>query len=286
MPNNGLATTSKRQASYNELVAVFLVKIAEICQQEITENLTQIWIEQLRDIPVQVLERALDQTLKTWRSGFLPTPGNVRGLIENTNSAGLELEAQEGWRKLLAWIERWWHPDLGIIRGAPDLQPNVQHAVRAAGGVRHLAGCSQNELQWARKRFIEDFIQVRELNKSEYLLTDRKTKEIVAGLCRESKLSPDVILPKVSDKSSVEAIGSPEVDSLKRQFEQARRTIDAPLKPANLNEENYEGRKKEQVSRLTSYLKEHPELSGIEARVEKQPKLSAADGQFEDPKGE
>src|ERR1700680_205138 len=94
-----------------EIIREGLVEIAEICQKPITSALVKIWVRDLSDIPTELLGRALEKLRKTWTSGFLPTPGNVRALITEANAGGLKLEAEDAWEKYLTNVKRFFHPD-------------------------------------------------------------------------------------------------------------------------------------------------------------------------------
>jgi hypothetical protein len=63
------------------------MQFAEVTQKEITPALANIWAEQLRDIPAEQLERCFDRLMKSWTSGFLPVPGNVRAIAKEENAA-------------------------------------------------------------------------------------------------------------------------------------------------------------------------------------------------------
>ena len=93
MQTNALVPIFERPDSSRDIARRGLVMFAEICQKSITSALSEIWAEQLCDIPPNLLVCAIDRLAKSWTSGFLPTPGNVRAQIDNANSAGLELEA-------------------------------------------------------------------------------------------------------------------------------------------------------------------------------------------------
>jgi hypothetical protein len=47
------------------------------------------------------------------------------------------------------------------MTGRPKLPPHVEHAARAAGGLYYLESCPTSELQWRKKRFIEDLERQR-----------------------------------------------------------------------------------------------------------------------------
>jgi hypothetical protein len=59
-----------------------LLQFSEITRQKVTPSLIRIWEETLQDVQAELLSKALLSLLRTWESGFLPTPGNVRKRVE------------------------------------------------------------------------------------------------------------------------------------------------------------------------------------------------------------
>ena len=182
----------------------WLVKFGEICQKEVSSTLFAIWDEQLRDIPPELLDRACDRLAKTWQSGFLPTPGNVRAQIATVDAKGLQVEAEEAWQRALRHAREYFG-----ARFVPDLDAASEHAVRAAGGLAFIEGCSESELVWAKKRFVEDFNRLRETGESMHLLTRgearRILQQIAAGIERPALAAPQLPeLEKTEEVSDVE----------------------------------------------------------------------------------
>jgi hypothetical protein len=201
---NGLSTISKPRALSSDIARQWLVKFGEMCQRDITSALAQIWVEQLRDVAPELLERACDRVAKTWTSGFLPTPGNVRAQIDNANSAGLKLEAAKAWERWLAHVQKYFHADLGWDRRAPRLDAIMEHAGRAAGRAHWIESCPESELQWARKRFIESYTLAHETGQVQNLLTRGEAKKIITSLTAEK---PTRQLPS---PASLPAVPGPE----------------------------------------------------------------------------
>ena len=63
--------------------------------------------------------------------------------------------AEIAWDETMMSILRQFHPDKGWT--GEELLPNVQHAVREAGGVRFLWTCSQWNLMWAKQKFLRAY---------------------------------------------------------------------------------------------------------------------------------
>lgn len=180
MPTNALATISPQPDSQSSdaIVRRWIVAIAELCGKVLTPPLVQLWCELLADIDPSLLDRALGETAKTC-GRFFPTPGEVRGRIDRASANALELEAQSAWELALKVAER-----DGSMR---ELDVQSQHAVRAAGGFGWIESCPREELQWARKRFIDDYKLIHETGQEEYLLAEGDAENILRRLAAGSK---------------------------------------------------------------------------------------------------
>lgn len=161
LPNDPLEGRSEEEQ--REVVAIYLGALAD---------------ELKRD------SRRLDGACKiaTKRAKFFPKPADVLERVEETASGALQLEAASAWERALHYATNHWHPDVGVSQRAPILGPVTWHALKAAGGPSQLFNCSREELQWARKHFVDDFVLVHETGKDQDLLGDGEAKRIFAGL--------------------------------------------------------------------------------------------------------
>ena len=189
-----MITISESPASEtrSRLVREWLVRFGTNHERAIAP-LIALWEDELADVSPALLEKAFRQVLRTSR--FFPTIADVRALIDQANASGTKLEIEEAWTRALDWVQRYFHPDLGVAQGAPQLPAVIQHAIRAAGGMRWMESCPANELQWAKKRFVEDFTRVHETQQSENLLTRPEARRILSGLttaepCRQIHSAP------------------------------------------------------------------------------------------------
>ena len=123
-----------------------------------------LWLEGFADLPDGLLEVAFKKTLATCK--FWPVKiADVREHVERAEDS----RAEDEWQNLLEYVHRHVNPDLahatfgncGLSR-APKLPLDVDHAARAAGGLYFLFGCTTEELQWAKKRFVEDLARQRQ----------------------------------------------------------------------------------------------------------------------------
>jgi hypothetical protein len=138
-----------------------------------------LWIDELSDIPPEQLERAFRHTMRTHTFNNMPQVGEIRAQIDQANAKGLELKAEEAWQWALTYCTRCFHPDMGVSRSAPELPAKISHAIKAAGGMLQLYNDTPEQLVWAKKRFIEDFVLIHETGQVENLLTDAQAKHFL-----------------------------------------------------------------------------------------------------------
>jgi len=186
MPTSVLATTLPLQGCSTEQVArqwaVTFAELFRVSLKERGQRFVDLWVSALADLKPEVLDEACQLAMRVCK--FFPTPAEIREHIDNANSAGLELEAEEAWEHWYAHVQKYFHPELGWDRRAPQLDAITEHAGRAAGGARWVAGCPESELPWARKRFIRSYTLAHETGQVQNLLTRGETKKIFASLTR------------------------------------------------------------------------------------------------------
>lgn len=82
-----------------------------------------------------------------------------------------DLSAERAWQKLLRYINEWVNPDINFSN-KPELLDPIRRAANAAGGLNWLRECSSDELQWAKKRFLEFYDRMVLLEKDKVLIED------------------------------------------------------------------------------------------------------------------
>jgi hypothetical protein len=157
-----------------------LAELFSVSLKDRGPRFVDLWVSALADLAPETLETACKRAIQICK--FFPTPAEIRAAIERPEAKALQLEAEDAWHRALRWVRRYYHPDLGIDRNAPELSPQMIHALRAAGGVPWIECCSDAELQWVKKRFVADYQLVSEAGQIEHLLTDGRAKEILARL--------------------------------------------------------------------------------------------------------
>lgn len=122
-----------------------------------------LWLESFGAMKPEVLVPLLQRALRTYK--FMPTVAEILAPLESAAEGDYENE----WQNVQEYVERYVYPDF-VVRNPPALPADIDHAVRAAGGLRYLESCSIDDLVWAKKRFCED------------LARQRKTGDIVGFL--------------------------------------------------------------------------------------------------------
>lgn len=174
MDGQHLATVSESRSQHSERqsrnsllrrwLGLFALNAGQPLDADALSVYLALWTEAFADVSSDMLEAALKKTLATRK--FWPIKiADIREHIETAEDS----QAEDEWQHLLEYAHRYVYPDIGI-RAPMPLPPDVDHAARAAGGLYYLESCPTDELQWAKKRFIED------------LTRQRKSGEIVAWL--------------------------------------------------------------------------------------------------------
>jgi len=86
----------------------------------------------------------------------MPTVAEILAPLESA----AEGDGENEWQNVLEYVERYVYPDF-VLRNAPPLPADIDHGVRAAGGLRYLESCSKHDLVWAKKRFCDDLARQR-----------------------------------------------------------------------------------------------------------------------------
>lgn len=149
-------TISAQQASSPErIIREYLVKWGEVYGREITPALVKIWEGLVAGVETTRLREACERATTDCR--FFPVPADVIP-AKKADETAAKIAGEQAWQKLLKYIERYFlGGDIGLKPGAPTLPPDIDHAQRAAGGLQWIEGCPAEDLQWAKKRFIEAY---------------------------------------------------------------------------------------------------------------------------------
>ena len=164
------------------------MKAGEVYGKQITPALVSIWIEELGAFPVERLAGMFRHTLRTWKPEYGKTFPVIADVLQPfEDSPAPQAEAELKWTRVLDYIRLYYSPDLpgGVSRGAPRITERTMTAIRAAGGLRWIADCPRDDLQWAKKRFVESYTAWETLKRDEYLLPDDSpVKALLSGACK------------------------------------------------------------------------------------------------------
>lgn len=142
--------------------------------RQLTPEDFALYAEALSNLTIEQLDTACQ--LATRYCKFFPTPADVLAQVHRADRGGAALVAEQAWHDLLNWVRAYVVPDIGIDCEAPRLDPATEHAARAAGSFYFLERCSEDELIWAKKRFMEDYTTVQETAKVAPLLTSTEAR--------------------------------------------------------------------------------------------------------------
>jgi hypothetical protein len=197
---NSLATLSPPQTSKppglssEEAIRQFLVKAGEVYGKQITAPLVSIWTEELSAHPPDVLGPLFRKALRTCK--FFPTLADILEPLQSVKQAALPEEAGEAWQKVLAIRRKHYNPDFPrhLACAMAELPERVQRAARAAGVFREFE--STDDLHtWAKKKFIESYLNWNELEENQFLLPEGEMKNLLSGVAARKALPAPVSIP-------------------------------------------------------------------------------------------
>ena len=248
-----LSVISGRQASEirSRVIREWLVRFGTNHERAITP-LIPLWEDELADVSPALLEKVFRQVIRTSR--FFPTIADIRAQVDEVDEKGRELETEHAWQHALGWIGRYYHPDIGISRGAPELSAKITHAIRAAGGMHMLFCCSESDVVWRKRDFIADYSRTEELGRNEHLMSEGAAKRILATLQAGPPQSKREQLAPAREPS----IARPSKSEVRAVLADVRAVLDkTPLTPTAtvdaMSDEEFERRKREQQERLAAW---------------------------------
>jgi hypothetical protein len=150
---NSLDTMPPRSDSQTEsLIKEWLFRFGVNFQRDVAPCFP-LWLEIFGEMNPDALLPLFESAMRTCK--FFPTVADVLAPLEMVE----ETASEDEWQALLDYCRQWVYPDLPA-RG-PRLPADIDHAARAAGGVRYLESCSERDLIFAKQRFLEDLARQR-----------------------------------------------------------------------------------------------------------------------------
>jgi hypothetical protein len=184
------------------VIREWLVRFGVVFERDIAP-IIPIWEEALGEMKAATLESLFKRALKTCK--FFP---KISEILEPLQTVA-QTDFEDVWQALLDYCREWVHPDIHFS-GAPELPIEIDHAARAAGGVQFLRACSQEELGWRKKVFIEDLTRSRKTGDLAGLLTGGELRKLLKKVAAPVALLPDLIAytPAIaSARASMESAG-------------------------------------------------------------------------------
>jgi hypothetical protein len=124
--------------------------------------------------------------LATKACKFFPTPADIVEHIENAQVVVERVAGEKAWARVLELA-----PDFGCdYRIASAREPNdaaLLFAARAAGGWRYIATCSERDLQFARKTFLEAYDRMKRLPEARRVLEPAQERALLAEINRRER---------------------------------------------------------------------------------------------------
>lgn len=169
-----LKTLSTRPSKTLELlIRTRLARLSAIYGRAVEAETLGVWVDALKFLTPTQIQAGFDRIEKT----FIPTsacpfpvPAQLLSHIWDAQGNQSKVEAEEAWESLLDWMHRYYRPDCRDMK-YPLMESNIRHAASAAGGLEHISTCPvEKELPWAKKKFIEAYLRMAQLEKDQPLL--------------------------------------------------------------------------------------------------------------------
>lgn len=136
------------QNNEDEKKVRIITGLAEVFSFSMTDACLEIYLNSLDDISADDLSKICSLGVKkNWK--FMPKPFEIRNLLEMPSEMARTLKAKDTFSKLLDDARRGHYP-----HWADSVE---SHALRLVGGFDTIRMCTDDELQWLEKRFIEGY---------------------------------------------------------------------------------------------------------------------------------
>jgi hypothetical protein len=214
---NALSTTSEQRKTRTtaEVVHEGLLRLAELIRKDgqayqLTPVLIRLWCNVFADIPPHQVEAAFNKAERQLK--FWPSPAEVFGFISIAENKIGQEQAEQKWQQVLEYIRVYYSPDIpprdhdyedGRKQNAPRITERTQRAINAAGGLAYLSDCDRESLQWAKKKFIEEYIRWGELKKDENLLPPGEVRDLLGDVAKTKTVDRVLDKPLVLERPLV-----------------------------------------------------------------------------------
>jgi hypothetical protein len=216
-PINALSTTSERRDSRTtgEIVPKRMVRLAELIRKDglaypVSPVMVKLWLNVFADVPPHQVEAAFDKAERQLK--FWPSAAEVLGFISTVENKMGQEQAEQKWQQVRDYIRICYSPDIpprdhdledGRKQNAPRITERTQRAINAAGGLAYLSDCDRESLQWAKKKFIEEYIRWGELKKDENLLPTGEVRDLLGEVAETKTVDRVLDKPRVIERPLV-----------------------------------------------------------------------------------
>ena len=174
--------TSSKNDLINEWLTRFALNASVALDTKTRALYASTWAEGFADIEPGRLKAAFIACLRSHTFKTMPTIGDVRQHLSKAEESAANLEAEQKWQQVLTYAQST-SPDYPTR--PIKIKDQTQAALRAAGGLNWIRDCPKDDLQWAKKRFVEAFTSWNALEKNQFLLPDGEVKTLIAGAAQK-----------------------------------------------------------------------------------------------------
>lgn len=186
VPQSHSRPTSSKTELINDWLTRFALNASIALDSKTRALYGSTWAEGFADVEPGRLKAAFIACLRSHTFKTMPTIGDVRQHLSKAEEIATNLEAEQKWAQVLAYAQST-SPD--CPSRPVKIKEQTQAAIRAAGELDWIRDCPKDDLQWAKKRFVEAFTSWNALEKNQFLLPDGEVKTLIAGIA-EAKALP------------------------------------------------------------------------------------------------
>ena len=216
--------TRKDSVSTDQLIREWLFRFGLNFGKDVVP-LLPLWQEQLGGIEPATLHCLFECALRTCK--FFPTIAEILENIKRSDAALVDLEGEDAWQKALA-LAHDFGCDYSIASAKENEDPALNAGLRAAGGCRWLATCTDEQLSWAKKIFLEVYAKHRALPEMAPFCSHKDSpvlREVIEPLAQQKSFPPCERPPEsqIADDNSG-------AEELREVWSQCRREVEVLAK--------------------------------------------------------
>jgi len=167
------------------LISRRLARLAAIYGREVERETCEVWVDAVKFLTPTQIQAGFDRMEKT----FIPTaacpfpvPAQLMSVIADAQGNKALLDAEQAWVDAELWLSRWYEDCRD--KEYPLIDPRIMKSMEAAGGLSYVKNCPLKDYAWAKKRFIEAYLSLGQLERDQPLLV--ATQMMRLGEAKES----------------------------------------------------------------------------------------------------